>query len=145
MINKNKEIRIHWDKIVFVIVMIGMTMFLSYSFYITHILDADSYGGIWNYYQNKNLGISSSNGISFKLYDILNLLMYSLFGIDEKLILGVRLGTPAVTSRGMKEDDMDLIAEAIATPGSFQFHCLLPENTAWHNFRKSGLIQIRQD
>ena len=27
---------------------------------------------------------------------------------------GVRLGTPAVTSRGMKEDDMDLIAEAIA-------------------------------
>lgn len=28
---------------------------------------------------------------------------------------GVRLGTPAVTSRGMKEDDMDLIAEAIAT------------------------------
>lgn len=88
MINKNKEIRIHWDKIVFVIVMIGMAMFLSYSFYITHILDADSYGGIWNYYQNKNLGISSSNGISFKLYDILNLLMYSLFGIDEKLILG---------------------------------------------------------
>ena len=28
---------------------------------------------------------------------------------------GVRLGTPAVTSRGMKEDDMDLIAEAIET------------------------------
>ena len=28
---------------------------------------------------------------------------------------GVRLGTPAVTSRGMKEDDMDKIAEAIAT------------------------------
>ena len=28
---------------------------------------------------------------------------------------GARLGTPAVTSRGMKEDDMDLIAEAIAT------------------------------
>ena len=28
---------------------------------------------------------------------------------------GVRLGTPAVTSRGMKEEDMDLIAEAIAT------------------------------
>ena len=28
---------------------------------------------------------------------------------------GVRLGTPAVTSRGMKEDDMNLIAEAIAT------------------------------
>ena len=28
---------------------------------------------------------------------------------------GVRLGTPAVTSRGMKEDDMDLITEAIAT------------------------------
>ena len=28
---------------------------------------------------------------------------------------GVRLGTPAVTSRGMKEDDMDLIAEAITT------------------------------
>lgn len=28
---------------------------------------------------------------------------------------GVRLGTPAVTSRGMKGDDMDLIAEAIAT------------------------------
>ena len=28
---------------------------------------------------------------------------------------GVRLGTPAVTSRGMKEDDMELIAEAIAT------------------------------
>ena len=28
---------------------------------------------------------------------------------------GVRLGTPAVTSRGMKEDNMDLIAEAIAT------------------------------
>ncbi len=27
---------------------------------------------------------------------------------------GVRLGTPAVTSRGMKEDDMDRIAEAIA-------------------------------
>ena len=27
---------------------------------------------------------------------------------------GVRLGTPAVTSRGMKEDDMDKIAEAIA-------------------------------
>lgn len=27
---------------------------------------------------------------------------------------GVRLGTPAVTSRGMKEDDMDEIAEAIA-------------------------------
>ena len=27
---------------------------------------------------------------------------------------GVRLGTPAVTSRGMKEEDMDLIAEAIA-------------------------------
>ena len=28
---------------------------------------------------------------------------------------GVRLGTPAVTSRGMKEEDMELIAEAIAT------------------------------
>jgi glycine hydroxymethyltransferase len=27
---------------------------------------------------------------------------------------GVRLGTPAVTSRGMNEDDMDVIAEAIA-------------------------------
>lgn len=27
---------------------------------------------------------------------------------------GIRLGTPAVTSRGMKEDDMDRIAEAIA-------------------------------
>ncbi len=27
---------------------------------------------------------------------------------------GVRLGTPAVTTRGMKEDDMDVIAEAIA-------------------------------
>ena len=27
---------------------------------------------------------------------------------------GVRLGTAAVTSRGMKEDDMDEIAEAIA-------------------------------
>lgn len=27
---------------------------------------------------------------------------------------GVRLGTPAVTTRGMKEDDMDLIADAIA-------------------------------
>lgn len=27
---------------------------------------------------------------------------------------GVRLGTPAATSRGMKEDDMDVIAEAIA-------------------------------
>ncbi len=27
---------------------------------------------------------------------------------------GVRLGTPAVTSRGMKEEDMDLIAECIA-------------------------------
>ncbi|MGN0157288.1 MAG: serine hydroxymethyltransferase, partial [Lachnospiraceae bacterium] len=27
---------------------------------------------------------------------------------------GVRLGTPAVTSRGMKTDDMDKIAEAIA-------------------------------
>ena len=28
---------------------------------------------------------------------------------------GVRLGTPAVTSRGMNTEDMDLIAEAIAT------------------------------
>ena len=27
---------------------------------------------------------------------------------------GVRLGTPAVTTRGMKEDDMDKIAEIIA-------------------------------
>ena len=27
---------------------------------------------------------------------------------------GVRLGTAAVTSRGMKEEDMDLIAQAIA-------------------------------
>ena len=27
---------------------------------------------------------------------------------------GVRLGTPAVTSRGMNEADMDLIAEAVA-------------------------------
>ena len=28
---------------------------------------------------------------------------------------GVRLGTPAVTSRGMNEEDMDVIAEAVAT------------------------------
>ena len=27
---------------------------------------------------------------------------------------GIRLGTPSVTTRGMKEDDMDKIAEAIA-------------------------------
>ena len=27
---------------------------------------------------------------------------------------GVRLGTPAVTTRGLKEDDMDMIAECIA-------------------------------
>ena len=27
---------------------------------------------------------------------------------------GVRLGTPAVTSRGLKEEDMDVIAEGIA-------------------------------
>ena len=27
---------------------------------------------------------------------------------------GIRLGTPAVTTRGMKEDDMDRIAEAIS-------------------------------
>jgi len=27
---------------------------------------------------------------------------------------GIRLGTPAVTTRGMKENDMDIIAEAIA-------------------------------
>lgn len=27
---------------------------------------------------------------------------------------GVRLGTPAVTTRGMKEEDMDVIAEAVA-------------------------------
>ena len=27
---------------------------------------------------------------------------------------GIRLGTPAVTSRGMNEEDMDVIAEAIA-------------------------------
>ena len=27
---------------------------------------------------------------------------------------GVRLGTPAVTSRGMKPEDMDILAEAIA-------------------------------
>ena len=27
---------------------------------------------------------------------------------------GVRLGTPAVTTRGLKEDDMDMIAEGIA-------------------------------
>jgi glycine hydroxymethyltransferase len=28
---------------------------------------------------------------------------------------GIRLGTPAATSRGLKEDDMDQVAEAIAT------------------------------
>ena len=27
---------------------------------------------------------------------------------------GVRIGTPAVTTRGLKEDDMDVIAECIA-------------------------------
>ena len=27
---------------------------------------------------------------------------------------GIRLGTPAVTSRGFKEEDMDVVAEAIA-------------------------------
>ena len=30
------------------------------------------------------------------------------------LTSGVRLGTPAVTTRGMKEEDMDVIAEAIS-------------------------------
>ena len=33
---------------------------------------------------------------------------------SPQLTSGVRLGTPAVTTRGMKEDDMDLIAEAIS-------------------------------
>ena len=28
---------------------------------------------------------------------------------------GVRLGTPAATSRGLKEDDFDQVAEAVAT------------------------------
>ena len=30
------------------------------------------------------------------------------------LTSGLRLGTPAVTTRGMKEEDMDVIAEAIS-------------------------------
>ena len=33
---------------------------------------------------------------------------------SPQLTSGVRLGTPAVTTRGMREDDMDLIAEAIS-------------------------------
>ena len=33
--------------------------------------------------------------------------------VDVQLTSGVRLGTPAVTTRGLKEADMDVIAECI--------------------------------
>ena len=38
----------------------------------------------------------------------------SLIHISPFVTSGVRLGTPAVTTRGLKEDDMDMIAECIA-------------------------------
>ena len=69
----------------------------------------DAGGSDWNQCQRKRTGKASGSG-SYHLNK-------NTIPNDPRspfVTSGVRLGTPAVTSRGMKEQEMDQIAEMIA-------------------------------
>lgn len=66
---------------------------------------------------------------------------YFLFNLSALIPGGIRLGTPAVTSRGMKEDDMEKIAEFLMRTVDI---CLKTQNKIGKNLGKI-LEEVKND